>query len=64
MNALTQGAGLGSSAAQAAQQAALIQYNAQRAAAEQQNAGIAGLTKAATSASLTDPIAKLIAGLV
>lgn len=62
-NALTQGAGLGSSAAQAAQQAALIQYNAQKAAAEQQNAGIAGLTKSLTSSSLTDPIAKLIAGL-
>lgn len=62
-NALTTGAGLGSSAAQAALQAAKIQYDAQANAAAQQNAGIAGLTKSLTSSSLTDPIAKLIAGL-
>ena len=63
-NALTLGSGLGSSTAQAAQQAALIQYNAQKAAADAQNAAISGVTKSLTSSSLTDPIAKLIAGLV
>ena len=63
-NAMSQGAGLGSSAAQAAAQAAEYQYAAQKAAAQQQNAGIAGLTSALTSNKLTDPIAQLITGLV
>ena len=60
---LSQGAGLGSSAAQAAAQAAEYQYAAQKAAAQQQNATISALTDKLTASKLTDPIAQLITGL-